>query len=74
MTLPSLSSEFQLPFGDIEATLVGDEYEDACDIWLKLEEGEDEDEQTEDPAKHPEYALRLEKIDPGRRREQDLGR
>ena len=62
LTPSSLSSEFQFPFKERWIPKLDNKVRAKL---TKLEEGEDAEEETEDPANHPEWFDRRNKIDPG---------
>ena len=62
MTPPSLSSEFQLPFK--EDLIVHHKLKDLRTQLKKMEPREEEEGESADPALHPEWDERLQRIDP----------
>ena len=62
MTPPSLSSDFQFPFEG--KPFIKTLTKDPGERLIEFGEGEDPDEESEDPGKHPEWLKRLKQVDP----------
>ena len=72
VTPPSLSLEFQLPFErSFLSTLTNKE---GSGLRGMQPDEEDEDKESEDPAKDPEYKERLAEIDPEQMERYERGR
>ena len=63
MTPPFLFSDFQLPFKRDCVTLIKDE--DPLDFLEEMQEGDEKEGETADPANHEQYWSRLDVLDPG---------